>query len=265
MYKQITSRNLWLLDEAEQEKLGRSKVAVCGLGGIGSPIAEMLVRMGIVNFALLDHGSFEPTNSNRQIYSFTDTDGRWKTDVTEEYFRKINPSVRVKKFNSLTPQNVDEFLKDADLTILAVDAIIPILILSRAARKKEIPLIEGWALAFGNVRVFTRDTPSLEEVYGFPTIGRETDEISQEEQAELLSKSIFDIAGSFSGIMKHYPEQAVRKMKEERVGTTLAPLVWLSSVMMTIESLKLLLGKGELALAPSFRVFDPFEFRSFKS
>jgi hypothetical protein len=57
----------------------------------------------------------------------------------------------------------------------------------------------------------------------------------------------------------------VKKMQEEKVGTTLAPLVWLSSVMMAVETLKILLGKGDLALAPSFAVFDPFKFRSFKA
>ena len=89
IYKLITSRNLGLINEDEQEILKNSKVAICGLGGIGSPVAENLVRMGIENFSILDHGTFEPTNSNRQIYSFTHTDGRWKTDVTEEYFHKI--------------------------------------------------------------------------------------------------------------------------------------------------------------------------------
>ncbi len=264
-YKLITSRNLGLLDEEEQEILKNSKVAICGLGGVGGPVAENLVRMGIGDFTILDHGTFEPTNSNRQVYSFTDTNGKWKTDVTEEYFHKINPSVKVEKFTELTQENVNDFLNKADLTILAVDALIPILILSRAARLKGIPLIESWALAFGNVRVFTKDTPSLEEVYNFPTIGRGVDEISVEEQAALLEKSIFDVAASFDGIMEHYPEHAIRKMKEESVGTTLAPMVWLSSIMMAIESYKILLGKRDLALAPSFQVFDPFRFICFKT
>jgi len=264
-YKLITSRNLGMIDEEEQEILKNSKVAICGLGGIGSPVAENLARIGIGNFSILDHGTFEPTNSNRQIYSFTDTDGKWKTDVTEEYFHKINPEAKVKKFIELTPENVDDFLDKADVTILAVDALLPILILSRAARSKGIPLIESWALAYGNVRVFTKDTPTLEEVYNFPTVDRELDEISPEEQGALLKKSIFDVAASFEGIMEHYPERAIRKMQEESVGTTLAPLVWLSSIMMAIETYKVLLDKKDLALAPSFQVFDPFKFRSFKS
>jgi molybdopterin/thiamine biosynthesis adenylyltransferase len=254
-----------MIDEAEQQKIRDSKVAICGLGGIGSPIAEMLVRIGVCNFSLCDHGTFEPTNSNRQIFSFTDTDGKWKTDVTEDYFKKINPDVKVSKYRSLTEDNVTEFLSGADVVILAADAMGPILLLSRKAREMSIPLIEGWAFAFGNVRVFTKDTPTLEDVYGFPTSGRNISEISTEEQSTLLNKSIFDVASSFPDLLEYYPERAVRKMKEEKVGTTLAPLVWLSSVMMSIETLKILLGKGDLALAPSFAVFDPFKFRCFKT
>lgn len=263
-YELLTSRNLGLLDEDAQEKFKRSKVAICGLGGIGGPVTENLVRMGIGNLSILDHGTFEPTNSNRQIYSYTDTDGRSKTEVTEEYLRKINPDICIEKFTELTLENVDLFLNGADVAILAVDALIPILILSRAARSKKIPLVESWALAFGNVRVFTENTPSLEEVYCYPTIGREVKDISPEEQAYLLKKSIFDVVASFDGIMKHYPERAVRKLEEENVATSLSPLVWLSSVMMAVETCKILLDRKELALAPSFQVFDPFRFRCFK-
>jgi molybdopterin-synthase adenylyltransferase len=264
-YNLITSRNLGLINEDEQDMLRNSKVVICGLGGIGSPIAEMLIRVGVGSFSLCDHGTFEPSNSNRQIFSFTDTNGRWKTDVTEEYFKKINPDVKVDKFNLLDEENINEFLYGANVVILAADAMVPILLLSRKAHEMSIPLIEGWAFVFGNVRVYTRDTPTLEEVYGFPTIGREISEISIEEQTELLYKSIFDVSTSFQGLMDYYPERALKRMKEEHVGTTLAPFVWLSSVMMAIEALKVLLGKNDLALAPSFEVFDPFKFRCFRA
>ncbi len=264
-YEMITSRNMGMLDENEQEKLRLSKIAICGLGGIGSPIAEMLVRLGIGNFTLCDHGTFEPSNSNRQIYSYTNTNDKWKVDVTEEYFKMVNPEVKVSKYRQITEENVDDFLSGIDIVILAADAMVPILLLSRKSRELSIPLIEGWAFAFGNVRVFTSETPSLEEVYGFPTIGRKISEISDEEQVEMLNKSIFDVAFSMPQLMDYYTEKAIIKMREEKTGTTLAPLVWLSSVMMCIEAMKILLGKGEISLAPSFSVFDPFKLRCFRT
>ena len=264
-YDLITCRNLGLIDESEQEKIKNSKVAICGLGGIGSPAAEMLVRLGIGNFSLLDHGTFEPTNMNRQIYMFTDTDGKWKTDVTEDFFKKINPEVQVRKYVQINQANVEEFLRGSDVAVLAADAMLPIILMSRKARELSIPLVEGWAVAFGNARVFTNDTPSLEEVYKFPTTGREIEDIDEQEQADLLMRSIFDLAETFPGLTGHYSQKALERMKEEKIGTTLSPLVWLSSVMMAIETVKIILGKGELALAPSFAVYDPFNFRAFRS
>jgi len=259
-YSLITSRNHWFVDETEQAKIRNTKVALCGLGGIGGPAGEMLARLGIGEFTLVDYGTFEPSNSNRQIYSNTGTDGKWKTDITEENFRKINPEVKIRKFTSVNEQNVNSILEGMDIVILAIDSLIPILLLSRTARQKKIPLFEAWAFAYGNVRVFTADTPSLEEVYSLPTAHLKVSEIGEKEQVELLSRSIFDVAASFPGLMEHYPERAIRKMKEENTGTTLAPLVWLTSCIIAIEVTKWILNRGNIALAPVFRAFDPFTF-----
>jgi molybdopterin/thiamine biosynthesis adenylyltransferase len=264
-YDLITCRNLGLIDESEQQKIKNTKVAICGLGGIGSPIVEMLARLGVGSFSLLDHGKFEPTNMNRQIFMFTDTNDQLKTDVTEGFIKKINPESQVEKYTVINSQNVSKFLEGSHVAVLAADALLPILLMSRKARELSIPLIEGWAVAFGNVRVFTSETPSLEEVYHFPTINRSVEEISETEQDELLLKSIFDLAETFPGLTEHYPEKALKRMKEEGTGTTLAPLVWLTSVLMTIEVLKIILKKGKLALAPAFTVYDPFGFRAYKS
>jgi tRNA threonylcarbamoyladenosine dehydratase len=262
-YSILTSRNLWLVDEAEQEKIRNTRVALCGLGGIGSPAGEMLVRLGIGEFTLVDHGQFETSNSNRQIYSFNDTEGKWKTDVTEEYFRKINPEVKIRKYTSVNEQNVSSILEGVDIVILAIDALVPIVLLSRTARLNRIPLFEAWAFAYGNVRVFTSDTPPLEEVYGLPTIHMNLSEMSTEEQVEILSKSIINTASAFPGLLDHYPERAVQKMHMEKTATTLAPLVWLTSSILAIEVMKWILKRGTLALAPEFKAFDPFAFNTF--
>lgn len=258
-YKKLTDRNIGLLTPEEQNRIKESKIAICGLGGVGSPIAEMLARLGIEQFNVLDHGRFEPTNSNRQIYSFTDSDGRMKTEVTKEYLLKINPNARIECFTELTERNVSAFCDQVDLIILAVDALLPILLLSRKAEELGLPLIEGWALAFGNVRVFTKDTISLEEAYGFPTTGRRLGDISEDEQLELLRKSVFQVAAAFPGMMDYYPELAHRRLAEKGEGTTLAPFVWLSCCLMAIEAYKILVGKGQLVLAPEWLVFDPFK------
>jgi hypothetical protein len=53
----------------------------------------------------------------------------------------------------------------------------------------------------------------------------------------------------------------VERLVEKGEGTTFAPMVWLTSVMMSLETIKLILGWGDIALAPGFAVYDPFRHR----
>ncbi|MCP4602456.1 MAG: ThiF family adenylyltransferase, partial [Proteobacteria bacterium] len=226
-YRQLSDRNIGLLSEEQQGKLKSSCVAVAGLGGIGSVPAEILARTGIESFKLLDNETFEPTNSNRQIFSFVDTNGKYKTEVTEEYLQKINPDIKTEKFLEITEKNAGDFLRGVDALVLGIDSVIPCLVLSRAARELRIPIIEGWALAFANVRVFTNDTPTLEEVYGFPTVGKEISSITEEEAKELLVQSLMDMQ-EIDGLREAYPRAATKRLLEKGEGTTFAPMVWMS-------------------------------------
>jgi len=257
-YGRMVNRNLGLLDERQQQRLKGSCVALCGLGGIGGPISEILCRLGVGSFKLLDHGAFEPTNANRQIFCFTDTDGRMKTDVTEEYLRRINPEVRTEKYVEITEENVEPFLEGVDVAVLSIDSAIPCLILGRATRHRGIPLVEGWAAAFGNVRVFTSDTPSLEEVYGFPTVGREISSVSEEEAGLLMMQSLRTFASQIPEVGTYYEDSDWQRLQEKNEGTTICPCVWLTCVLMANETMKILLDWGKLALAPTFAVYDPF-------
>jgi molybdopterin/thiamine biosynthesis adenylyltransferase len=259
-YTNLTTRNIGLLTEEQQEKLRRSTVAVCGLGGIGGVPAEILARTGIGALRLLDHGTFEPSNANRQIFSFNDTNDRLKTDVAEEFLKKINPEISIEKYTELTEDNVERFLDGVDVIVLGIDSVIPCLIVSRAARRLDIPLVEGWAIPFGNVRVITRETPTLEELYGFDTADRDIASITAEEAFDMMIKSLNQMS-EIDGVMAFYPPSAVERLIEKREGTTFAPMVWLTSVMMSLETTKLILGWGDIALAPDFAVYDPFRHR----
>lgn len=257
-YKLMINRNIGLINEQQQEKLRTACVSVCGLGGMGGIIAEILARTGIGTLKILDNGTFEPTNLNRQIYSFIDTHDQHKTDVTEIFLKKINPEIKIEKYTELNEQNVDDFLKGADAVALSIDATIPVLILSRAAKRLKVPLVEGWDVTYGNVRVFTEETPSLEETYGFPTIGRDISDIAESEAKQLVMQSLMHLQ-NIEGWSAYYPPSAVERFQKKGEGTTLAPLVWLTSALISVEIFKILLGWGRLALAPQFAVYDPIE------
>jgi molybdopterin/thiamine biosynthesis adenylyltransferase len=215
-YNLLTERNLGLLNEEQQFLIKRSHMAVFGVGGLGGVIAEVLVRAGVGSMTIVDRDVFDLTNMNRQIFAFTDTVGRLKIDVTEEYLHRINPELIVRKDTSVTDRNIDWLMKDVNVALLALDDIVPCIHISRLACKNNIPLVEGWAIPFGNVRVFTSDTPTLEEVYDMPTIGKDVNQISDEERKELNLQMLYKMR-SIEGINEYYSEFAVQRIKQGKI------------------------------------------------
>ncbi|MGE4318525.1 MAG: sulfur carrier protein ThiS adenylyltransferase ThiF [Deferribacterales bacterium] len=72
------------------ERLRECRMAVCGLGGLGSNIALNLARMGVGSLLLIDFDVVEPSNLNRQQY-FTDQLGMKKTEATLVNLKRVNP------------------------------------------------------------------------------------------------------------------------------------------------------------------------------
>ena len=166
----IFERNIGVITAPQQETLRRSRVTVIGLGGLGGVIAEVLVRSGVGQLVLVDFDTFDRSNLNRQVFAFQDTVGRPKTEVTLEFLRRINPGLEAVLAATVDEDNGAALLAGSDAIVLAADDAVPCIIASRFARTAGIPVIEGWAIPFCNARVFTADTPTLEECYGFPPL-----------------------------------------------------------------------------------------------
>ena len=79
---------------AVYEKLKQAKVAIAGLGGLGSNIALMLARTGVGHLLLVDSDVVEPSNLNRQGY-FIRHLGLPKTDAAQNLIKEINPYITV--------------------------------------------------------------------------------------------------------------------------------------------------------------------------
>ena len=104
-----------------REKLRGAKVAVAGLGGLGSNIAVMLARSGIGHLFLVDFDVVDVTNLNRQMY-FISHLGLPKTEALPQILYQINPyltceSVRIK----VIPENVRELFKEYPIVCEAFD------------------------------------------------------------------------------------------------------------------------------------------------
>lgn len=97
------------------EKLKNSKVAIAGLGGLGSNVAIALARAGIGRLLLVDFDTVDITNLNRQQY-FIDDIGKYKTKALAAIIRKINPVIELDTINiKVTEKNALEIFKGYSL------------------------------------------------------------------------------------------------------------------------------------------------------
>ena len=91
------SRTEMLIGKENVENLNKSKVAIFGIGGVGSFVAEGLARAGIGNFILVDNDEVSISNVNRQLIATHKTVGKAKVEVMKERILEINPNHEVFK------------------------------------------------------------------------------------------------------------------------------------------------------------------------
>ena len=137
------SRTQLLLGPEAMEKLQRSRVAVCGIGGVGGYAVEALVRSGIGALDLIDDDRVCLTNLNRQLHATRKTVGKYKVDVAEERVLEINPDCRVTTYKTFfLPDTRDQFDFAAfDYVIDAIDTVTGKLALIEAAQAAGTPII----------------------------------------------------------------------------------------------------------------------------
>ncbi|KXZ39329.1 sulfur carrier protein ThiS adenylyltransferase [Alkalithermobacter thermoalcaliphilus JW-YL-7 = DSM 7308] len=103
------------------EKIKNAKVAIAGLGGLGSNVAVLLARMGIGKLVLVDYDVVEPSNLNRQQY-FLKHIGMRKTDALAQIIADINPFVTVQTKNVFVERdNIKFIFSDVDVIVEAFD------------------------------------------------------------------------------------------------------------------------------------------------
>lgn len=125
------------------EKLTSARVAVVGIGGVGSWAAEALARSGVGTIILMDMDDLCITNTNRQIHALGDNYGRTKVEVMAERLRSINPAVQVEElFSFYTVGNPERLFAAApDVVIDAIDSMRPKTHLIAECYKRRIPIV----------------------------------------------------------------------------------------------------------------------------
>lgn len=138
------SRTELLIGKESIEKLQNSKVAVFGIGGVGSFVVEGLVRAGIGNFILVDDDKVCLTNLNRQIIATRKTVGKPKVEVARDRILEINPNANVEIFQEFFMPNSRKILDETvSYVVDSIDTVTAKIELVVRAEKLNIPIISS--------------------------------------------------------------------------------------------------------------------------
>lgn len=143
-------RTEMLIGKDSVEKLHKSKVAIFGLGGVGSYVTEALARAGIGEFILIDHDTIDITNINRQIIATHSTIGKNKVDVMRNRILDINPNAKIKTYKEFFMPEASHNMIDSsiDYIVDAIDTVTAKIELAVTANKMNIKIIS--AMGTGN-------------------------------------------------------------------------------------------------------------------
>ncbi len=135
------SRTELLLGAEAMARLARARVAVFGVGGVGSYAAEALARGGVGTLDLIDDDRVCLTNINRQLFATRKTVGRYKVDAARERLLDINPDMTVNTFRTFyTPETAERFdLAPYDYIVDAIDTVSGKLELAVRAQAAGVP------------------------------------------------------------------------------------------------------------------------------
>ena len=139
------SRTELLLGKEAMNKLGNSRVAVFGIGGVGGYVCEALVRSGVGSFDLIDDDKVCLTNLNRQIIATRKTVGQYKTEVMRDRILEINPKADVRIHQCFyLPENASDFdFSEYDYVVDAVDTVTAKIELIMRAKESGTPIISS--------------------------------------------------------------------------------------------------------------------------
>ena len=147
---QTFARFSMMIGEERIEKLGKSRVIIFGVGGVGSYTVEALVRAGVGQITMVDFDEISESNINRQLHSLRSTIGKSKVDVMKDRILDINPDCKVELVKKLVYDDVDEVLGNNkyDFVVDAIDVIGSKINLIEYCAKNNINIISS--MGFGN-------------------------------------------------------------------------------------------------------------------
>lgn len=192
------AKNLGVLSLDDQMRICRTRILVCGCGGLGGHIIQLAARLGFGFIRIVDPDRFDPSNLNRQPFCVEDTLSRSKVFATKEMVSKINCLVEVEALEEpLSPVHFG----NVSLVIDGLDNPEDRIRAEEEARRRGIPFVHGAVRGWwGQVTtVMPQDTPRLASIYaGF------------EEEAEKREEEIGTLVPVVSLIASIQIHEAIR-------------------------------------------------------
>ena len=137
------SRTELLIGKDGVEKLQNAKVAVFGIGGVGSYVVEALARAGIGHLIIVDYDKYDVTNINRQLGAAHSTIGKYKVDVMRDRILDISPIARVEAYRPDEIESGETSLINSSLTYVvdSIDTMANKMQLIEKCKKEDVKII----------------------------------------------------------------------------------------------------------------------------
>jgi molybdopterin/thiamine biosynthesis adenylyltransferase len=151
------------------QRIRKSKVAVIGIGGLGSISATKLVTLGVEHLRIVDSDVVDATNLQRQFLYREKDVGKPKVHLAAQRLQSLNPEVTIEPIEAqLSKETVDNLVQGMDVIIDGLDRFAPRYILNDACCRHRIPYVFAGALgATGNLTtILPGKTACLECIYG---------------------------------------------------------------------------------------------------
>ncbi len=151
-----------------QELLARSSVLVVGVGGLGSPVASLLVSSGVGRVGIVDFDTVSLSNLPRQRLYTTKDIGKSKVACAAQRLRAMNPAVDIVEYNTTFDEtSAEEIARGYDIIVDGCDNIPTRYIMDAISKRLSIPYIYGAIDGFvGQVSIFNyQRAAGYEELY----------------------------------------------------------------------------------------------------
>lgn len=252
-YDEAFSRNIGWVTEVEQQRLRQARIAIGGLGGVGGVHLLTLARLGIGRFTIADFDVFDIVNFNRQVGATVSSLHQSKIDVLASMVRDINPDIDLKLFPAgVQADSLEAFLDGVDIYVDGLDffAFSARRMTFAACERRGIPVVTAAPLGLGTaLLVFGAGGMSFEDYFGF-------------EGCDEMEMAIRFLVGlSPAMLQRGYVADMSRVNLAERRGPSCIAACQLCAGVAAVETLKLVLGRGGVKLAPWGSQFDAYRMR----